>query len=99
MREAGIRPARPPIRLSPAKSAGIVRAIGLRASSDGLGTMGERDVGKDGAMATATANATATEYPRQMYIDGQWRDAIGGGTLAVINPADESTIAEVAFGG
>lgn len=50
-------------------------------------------------MATATANATATEYPRQMYIDGQWRDAIGGGTLAVINPADETTIAEVAFGG
>ncbi|MDB5352757.1 MAG: NAD-dependent aldehyde dehydrogenase [Planctomycetota bacterium] len=43
--------------------------------------------------------ATATEFPRQMYIDGQWRDAIGGGTLAVINPADETTIAEVAFGG
>ena len=37
--------------------------------------------------------------PTQMYIDGQWSDAKGGGTLAVINPADESTIAEVAFGG
>jgi succinate-semialdehyde dehydrogenase/glutarate-semialdehyde dehydrogenase len=34
-----------------------------------------------------------------MYIDGRWQDARDGGTLAVINPADESTIAEVAFGG
>jgi succinate-semialdehyde dehydrogenase/glutarate-semialdehyde dehydrogenase len=42
--------------------------------------------------------ATA-ELPTQMYIDGQWRDAVGGRSLAVINPADESTIAEVAFGG
>ena len=35
----------------------------------------------------------------QMFIDGKPTDACGGGTLAVINPADESTIAEVAFGG
>ena len=42
--------------------------------------------------------ATA-ELPAQMYIDGQWVDAPGGKTLPVINPADESTIAEVAFGG
>ena len=46
-------------------------------------------------MATATASATGTK----MYIDGQWCDADGGRTLAVINPADESTIAEVAHGG
>ena len=35
----------------------------------------------------------------QMFIDGKPCDAGSGGTLAVINPADESTIAEVAFGG
>jgi succinate-semialdehyde dehydrogenase/glutarate-semialdehyde dehydrogenase len=34
-----------------------------------------------------------------MFIDGQWRDAEGGKTLAVINPADESTVAGVAYGG
>jgi succinate-semialdehyde dehydrogenase / glutarate-semialdehyde dehydrogenase len=46
-------------------------------------------------MATATARATKGK----MYIDGRWCDADGGRTLAVINPADESTIAEVAHGG
>ena len=34
----------------------------------------------------------------QMYIDGRWVDALSGKTLAVVNPADESTIADVAFG-
>ena len=42
--------------------------------------------------------ATASIETR-MYIDGQWCAADGGKTLAVINPADESTIAEVAYGG
>ena len=42
--------------------------------------------------------ATA-ELSTRMYINGQWVDASGGKTLAVINPADESTLAEVAFGG
>jgi succinate-semialdehyde dehydrogenase / glutarate-semialdehyde dehydrogenase len=45
-------------------------------------------------MATATAVQT-----RKMYIEGRWCEADGGKTLAVINPADESTIAEVAYGG
>ena len=45
------------------------------------------------------ATATAREFPTQMYIDGKWSDAGDGATLAVLNPADESTIAEVAFGG
>src|SRR5881398_1167205 len=45
------------------------------------------------------ATATARDFPTQMYIDGKWCDARDGKTLAVINPADESTIAEVAFGG
>ena len=43
--------------------------------------------------------AAATTFPTQMYIDGRWTGADGGKTLAVINPADESTLAEVAFGG
>ncbi|MDR3622083.1 MAG: NAD-dependent succinate-semialdehyde dehydrogenase [Paludisphaera borealis] len=42
--------------------------------------------------------AKASGYPTQMYIDGQWRDAASGKTLAVINPADESVVAEVAYG-
>jgi succinate-semialdehyde dehydrogenase / glutarate-semialdehyde dehydrogenase len=45
-------------------------------------------------MATVTATPT-----QKMYIDGRWCDADGGKTLAVINPADETTIAEVAYGG
>ena len=42
---------------------------------------------------------TATDRPHQMFIGGKWVGAKGGGTLAIVNPADESTIAEVAFGG
>lgn len=42
--------------------------------------------------------ATVTQLPTQMYINGEWVDAIEGGTLKVINPADESTLAEVAYG-
>ena len=34
-----------------------------------------------------------------MYIEGRWRDADNGATLEVINPADESVLAEVAYGG
>src|SRR4051812_9838962 len=43
--------------------------------------------------------ATATAALRRMYIDGQWCEADGGGTLGVINPATEEVIAEVAYGG
>src|SRR4051812_5195960 len=42
--------------------------------------------------------ATATELPTQMYIDGQWVGSADGKTLDVINPADESTVASVAYG-
>jgi succinate-semialdehyde dehydrogenase/glutarate-semialdehyde dehydrogenase len=45
------------------------------------------------------ATATAGDIPTQMYIDGAWCDARDGKTLGVINPADESTVAEVACGG
>lgn len=46
-------------------------------------------------MSTATKSA----FRNQMFIDGKWCDADEGTTLAVINPADESVIAEVAYGG
>ncbi|AGA26284.1 NAD-dependent aldehyde dehydrogenase [Singulisphaera acidiphila DSM 18658] len=46
----------------------------------------------------ANVMAGAANLPTKMYINGAWCDAQGGTTLAVINPADESTIAEVAFG-
>src|SRR5947199_1564549 len=49
-------------------------------------------------MAAATAPAPTSQTYRQLYIDGQWTDATGGKRLAVINPATEETIAEVAFG-
>ncbi|MSR54928.1 MAG: NAD-dependent succinate-semialdehyde dehydrogenase [Gemmataceae bacterium] len=48
-------------------------------------------------MSAATALSTGTY--RQLYIDGQWVDAVGGKRLAVTNPANEETIGEVAFGG
>src|SRR5947209_6099334 len=44
------------------------------------------------------ATAVSTEFPTRMYIDGAWSDAPSGKTLAVINPADESVVAEVAYG-
>jgi succinate-semialdehyde dehydrogenase/glutarate-semialdehyde dehydrogenase len=45
-------------------------------------------------MATVDASGIET----QMYIDGSWCDASNGKRLAVINPADESVLAEVAHG-
>jgi succinate-semialdehyde dehydrogenase/glutarate-semialdehyde dehydrogenase len=44
------------------------------------------------------STAVAPRIPTQMYIDGEWCDAPAGKTLAVINPADESVVAEVAYG-
>ena len=42
---------------------------------------------------------TATATLGKMYIDGKWCEAEGGRTLAVINPATEEVIADVAYGG
>src|SRR3954470_19381462 len=44
------------------------------------------------------AMATATASLRRMYIDGQWVEAEGGGTLGVINPATEEVICDIAYG-
>src|SRR5579871_6422780 len=46
----------------------------------------------------AMATAVASGLSRQMYINGEWCDSGQGRTLAVINPADESIVAEVAYG-
>ena len=45
------------------------------------------------------ATTVETEFGTKMYIDGAWCEARSGKTLAVINPADESVLAEVAYGG
>jgi succinate-semialdehyde dehydrogenase/glutarate-semialdehyde dehydrogenase len=44
------------------------------------------------------ATAVATKLMKQMYIEAGWCDAAQGQTLAVINPADETVVAEVAYG-
>jgi succinate-semialdehyde dehydrogenase/glutarate-semialdehyde dehydrogenase len=43
--------------------------------------------------------ATATQTLKRMYIDGKWTEAENGRTLAVINPATEETICDIAYGG
>jgi aldehyde dehydrogenase (NAD+) len=40
--------------------------------------------------------ATTTVMRKQLFINGEWRDASGGQTIEVINPATEEVIAEVA---
>ena len=50
-------------------------------------------------MSIATEEQTVVEkVPKQLYIGGEWRDASGGGTLEVIDPATEEPICEVADG-
>src|SRR5262249_27592065 len=58
----------------------------------GLGRV--HDPQRRGTMATAVAS----DLTKQMYINGEWCDSGQGRTLAVINPADESIVAEVAHG-
>jgi succinate-semialdehyde dehydrogenase / glutarate-semialdehyde dehydrogenase len=43
--------------------------------------------------------ATATASRKRMYIDGKWTEADSGRTLAVINPATEEVLEEIAYGG
>jgi succinate-semialdehyde dehydrogenase/glutarate-semialdehyde dehydrogenase len=49
-------------------------------------------------MATATQATATDDFPTRMYIDGQWCGADDGRTLDVINPADETVVAQVAYG-
>ncbi len=44
------------------------------------------------------ATVVASEFQTKLYIDGKWCGSDSGKTLSVINPADESVVAEVAYG-
>jgi len=52
-------------------------------------------------MATTTVSGSVelSDLPTRMLVDGKWIEAEGGKRLAVLNPADESVVAEVAYGG
>ena len=41
------------------------------------------------------ALAVVERVPTQLYVGGRWRDASGGGTLAVEDPATADTLVEV----
>ncbi len=50
-------------------------------------------------MSIATKEQTVVDsVPKQLYIGGEWRDATGGGKLAVIDPSTEEVLCEVADG-
>ena len=50
-------------------------------------------------MSIATEEQTVVDkVSKQLYIGGEWRDASGGGTLEVIDPATEEPLCEVADG-
>ena len=40
--------------------------------------------------------ATTAVMRKQLFINNEWRDAVGGTTIEVVNPATEEVIAEVA---
>jgi succinate-semialdehyde dehydrogenase / glutarate-semialdehyde dehydrogenase len=48
------------------------------------------------ATATEQEQAVLGSVPTQLFIGGEWRDATGGGTLAVEDPATGETLVEVA---
>jgi succinate-semialdehyde dehydrogenase / glutarate-semialdehyde dehydrogenase len=44
----------------------------------------------------SSESAVLADVPKQLYIDGKWRDAAGGGTLAVEDPSTQEPLVEVA---
>jgi succinate-semialdehyde dehydrogenase/glutarate-semialdehyde dehydrogenase len=48
------------------------------------------------ASLSGESQAALENVPKQLYIGGQWRDASGGGTLAVEDPATGEPLVEVA---
>jgi len=48
------------------------------------------------ASLSGESQAALDKVPKQLYIGGQWRDASGGGTLAVEDPATGEPLVEVA---
>src|ERR671924_1500983 len=50
-------------------------------------------------MAIATEEQTVVDkVEKKLYIGGEWRDASGGGTLEVLDPATEEPLCEIADG-
>ncbi len=49
-------------------------------------------------MASSTEAAVLAAVPKQLFIAGEWRDASGGGTLEVEDPATGEALCEVADG-
>jgi succinate-semialdehyde dehydrogenase / glutarate-semialdehyde dehydrogenase len=50
-------------------------------------------------MSIATEEQTVVDkVEKKLYIGGEWRDATGGGTLEVLDPATEEPLAEIADG-
>jgi succinate-semialdehyde dehydrogenase/glutarate-semialdehyde dehydrogenase len=50
-------------------------------------------------MAIATEEQTVVDkVEKKLYIGGEWRDAAGGGTLEVLDPATEEPLCEIADG-
>jgi succinate-semialdehyde dehydrogenase/glutarate-semialdehyde dehydrogenase len=49
-------------------------------------------------MASTTEAAILASVPKQLFIAGEWRDASGGATLGVEDPATGETLCEVADG-
>jgi succinate-semialdehyde dehydrogenase/glutarate-semialdehyde dehydrogenase len=50
-------------------------------------------------LSSSAEGAAVTAVPNQLFIDGKWRDATGGGRFGVEDPSTGQTIAEVADGG
>ncbi|MDU0968176.1 MAG: NAD-dependent succinate-semialdehyde dehydrogenase [Actinomycetaceae bacterium] len=49
-------------------------------------------------MATVDVDALISRIPTQVFVNGEWRDAAGGATFDVLNPATGQVLAQVADG-
>jgi aldehyde dehydrogenase (NAD+) len=66
---------------------------------NGISEYRDRRTGADDRVGTERRVRVPTEDRNdRLYIDGQWVDAAGDGTVAVLNPATEEVIAEVPEG-
>jgi succinate-semialdehyde dehydrogenase/glutarate-semialdehyde dehydrogenase len=54
---------------------------------------------KGKTLESSTAADVLAAAPKQLFIDGTWRDASGGRTLDVVNPATELTLCQVSDAG
>src|SRR3712207_6145807 len=88
------------LRKPPAPRTGPRRALAHRAADRllaGRGDLRGTGYGDRGDMTTTTQEEQAVErVPKQLYLGGEWRDAAGGATLAVEDPATGEALCEVA---